>query len=77
MSFYTKPSQARAIVSEQRFLDALNDLLVDASLNQISIDEIANRAQQTHGAFVNRFGSKKQALFVLWERYGQRALVVK
>lgn len=74
---YRKPSQPRSIATEQRFLDALNELLAGKTLNQISIDEIAHHAMLTHSAFLKRFGTKKQALFVLWERYGQRALIVK
>jgi len=66
---YKKPLQPRAIATEQKFLDALNYLLKEKSLGQLSIDEIADRAHQTRGAFLKRFGSKKQALFILWERY--------
>ena len=66
---YKKPLQPRAIATEKRFLDALNDLLKEKSLGQLSIDEIADHAQLTRGAFLKRFGSKKQALFVLWASY--------
>lgn len=70
---YSKPIQARAIATEERFLDALNSLLREKSLGQLSVDEIAEHAHQTRGAFLKRFGSKKQALFILWSRYCQRA----
>jgi AcrR family transcriptional regulator len=70
---YKKPLQPRAIATENRFLDALNELLKDKSLGQLSIDEIAQHAQLTRGAFLKRFGSKKQALFVLWAFYCTRA----
>ena len=70
---YTRPLQARAIDTERRFLDALNMLLENKCLSQISIDEIAETAGLERGAFLKRFGSKKQALFILWERYIERA----
>jgi AcrR family transcriptional regulator len=70
---YTRPLQARAIETERRFLDALNMLLEKKCLSQLSIDEIAKTAGLDRGAFLKRFGSKKQALFILWERYRERA----
>ena len=66
---YKKPQQTRAITSEQRFLDALHELLQEKSFRQLTIDEIAERAIQTRSAFLKRFGSKKQALLILYERY--------
>lgn len=74
---YKKPLQARSIASEERFLDVLDILLKEKSYGQLTIDEIAERAFLTRGAFLKRFGSKKQALFVLWARYGERSMVVK
>jgi AcrR family transcriptional regulator len=70
---YRKPQQPRAIATEQRFLDSLDVLLQNKSLAQLSIDEIAEHAHQTRGAFLKRFGSKKQSLFILWSRYCKRA----
>lgn len=66
---YKKPRQPRAISSERRFLDALEELLHHKSLGQLTIDEIAERAFLTRSAFLKRFGSKKQALLILYERY--------
>jgi AcrR family transcriptional regulator len=71
---YHKPLQPRSIVTEQRFLDALHELLQEKSLGQITVDEIADKAQLTRGAFLKRFGSKKQALLVLYERYCDKVL---
>ncbi len=71
---YHKPLQPRSIVTEQRFLDALHELLKEKSLGQITVDEIADKAQLTRGAFLKRFGSKKQALLVLYERYCDKVL---
>lgn len=66
---YKKPTQPRAIQTEQRFLNALHVCLLDKSFNQLSINEIADQAGLERGAFLKRFGSKKQALLILYERY--------
>lgn len=73
---YQKPIQPRAIATEQRFLDALHHLLKDKSFGQLSIDEIAGHAGLTHSAFLKRFGTKKQALLVLYEKYCDKASAV-
>jgi AcrR family transcriptional regulator len=73
---YKKPLQPRARATEQRFLDALHDLLIEKSLGQLTIDDIADRAQLTRSAFLGRFGTKKQALFVLYERYCAKVFAV-
>lgn len=72
---YISPQQARAKITEQKFLDALQDLLKDKSLNLLTIDEIAEKAKLTRSAFLKRFGSKNQALLVLYERYCSRVIV--
>lgn len=56
-------------MTEQRFLDAFAHLLSEKSFSQITIDEIALAADLHRGAFLARFGSKKQALLLLYERY--------
>lgn len=66
---YQKPKQSRAIETEQRFLDAFNRLLVSKSYGKLTIDDIADQAGLHRGAFLKRFGSKKQALMILWEQY--------
>lgn len=73
---YQKPIQPRAIATEQRFLEALHHLLQEKSFGQLSIDEIAGHAGLTHSAFLKRFGSKKQALWVLYEKYCDKASAV-
>lgn len=73
---YQKPQQFRAQLTEQRFLDALNELLNEKSLGQLTIDEIAQHANLNRGAFIKRFGSKKQALLILYERYCDKVLLV-
>lgn len=73
---YTKPTQQRAIETENRFLNALNECLTERSFEETSIDEVANRAGLHRGAFLKRFGSKRQALLVLFARYCDRASAV-
>lgn len=75
-SMYQKPIQPRAIATEQRFLEALHHLLKDKSFGQLSVDEIAGHAGLTHSAFLKRFGTKKQALLVLYETYCDTASAV-
>lgn len=72
---YTCPQQTRSKVTEQKFLDALQDLLQDKSLNLLTIDEIALKARLTRSAFLKRFGTKHQALLVLYERYCSKVTV--
>lgn len=66
---YTPPKQQRAIETENRFLDAMDELLVTTSYAQLTIERIAVKAGLNKGSFLNRFGNKKQALFVLFKRY--------
>lgn len=76
ITMYQKPIQARAAATEQRFLEALHHLLQHKSFGQLTIDDIAEQAGLTHSAFLKRFGSKKQALLVLYERYCGKATAV-
>lgn len=73
---YQKPCQPRALVTEQRFLDAMNELLKEHSLGQITIDQIAKHANLTRSAFMKRFGTKKQALLILYERYCNKVFAI-
>jgi AcrR family transcriptional regulator len=66
---YKKPTQARAIETEQRFLNALDECLREKSFDATSIVDIAERAGLHRSAFLARFGDKQQALLVLFERY--------
>lgn len=66
---YKKPTQPRAIETQQRFLNALEECLREKSFEATSIVEIAQRAGLHRSAFLNRFGDKQQALIVLFERY--------
>ena len=57
-------------------MSALDTLLVQTSFKNLSIDEIAREAGISKGAFLRRFGSKRQALYVLYERYCEKTTVV-
>ena len=70
---YQKPVQARAIRSQQKFLAALDELLKEKSFEETTIDEIAEVSHQTKSAFLQRFGSKEQALVILFEIYADEA----
>ncbi len=41
-------------------------------MGQLTIDEIAEKTQLIRGAFLKRFGTKKQALLILYERYCEK-----
>lgn len=71
---YKSPLQQRAIATEQKFLEALNDLLRHKSLGQLTIDEIADKAGLTRSAFLKRFGAKHEALLVLYGRYCEKVM---
>lgn len=71
---YKSPLQSRALVTEQRFLDAMRELLQHSSLNLLTIDDIAAKAGLTRSAFLKRFGTKEQALLVLYSRYCVKVL---
>lgn len=69
---YKSPCQTRALTTEHKFLDALNQLLLNKSFSQLTIDEIADQSGLTRSAFLKRFGTKKQALLVLYGRYCEK-----
>lgn len=74
---YKRPLQPRAILTENRLLDALIKLLKVKPLSGLTIEEVAHTANLTKGAFLKRFGSKKQALFLLWDRYIDDSVALK
>jgi AcrR family transcriptional regulator len=74
-AIYIGPKQARSKITEQKFLDALQELLMVKSLSLLTIDEIADQAKLTRSAFLKRFGTKNQALMVLYERYCNKVMV--
>lgn len=72
---YICPKQTRAKITEQKFLDALHELLKEKSLSLLTIDEIAVQAKLTRSAFLKRFGTKNNALLLLYERFCCKVLV--
>ena len=73
---YAEPKQSRSKATEDAFLTALDKLLVQTSFKNLSIEDIANEAGISKGAFLRRFGSKRQALYVLYERYCEKTTLV-
>lgn len=66
---YTPPRQSRAQLTEQRFLQAFDALLLKKSFNNTTIQDIADHAGLDKGAFLKRFGTKKRALLLMFEAY--------
>ena len=66
---YTPPTQARSRNTERRFLAALDELLRVNGYINTTIDDIADRAGLTKAAFLKRFGSKEQAVILLFSKY--------
>jgi AcrR family transcriptional regulator len=66
---YHPPTQDRSRNTERRFLVALDDLLRVYGFANTTIDEVAERAGLTRAAFLRRFGSKEQAVLVLFSKY--------
>ena len=70
---YRQPTQDRALQTERNLLAALDDLLREQSFEETSITEIAKRAGSTKSAFLKRFGTKEQSVFVLFSHYAAEA----
>lgn len=66
---YVKPTQSRALKSQEQYLEAFVALLEQMSFKQITATEIARKAGLERSAFIKRFGNKQGALEILWERY--------
>jgi AcrR family transcriptional regulator len=70
---YKPPIQHRAKVTEEKFLSAFDELMRENGFEQTTVDEIAQRAGLTRASLLARFGSKEQALLILYSRYCDRA----
>lgn len=68
------PKQARSRKSYNRILEATADLLADRPFDEITVDEIVDRAGYTKGAFYHRFESKAVLLRHLVSRLTAGAL---
>ena len=71
---YTAPTQPRSKNTERKFLVALDELLRINGYVNTSIDDVAERAGLTRSAFLKRFGSKEQAVIVLFSKYCNQAM---
>jgi AcrR family transcriptional regulator len=69
MTTKTNAKQARSLDTERRFLISLNELLEDQSFTSTSIQQIADHAGLQKAAFIKRFGTKRDALFALFDVY--------
>lgn len=71
---YRPPTQRRAIESENLFLAAFDTLLKEKGFKETTIEDVCLAVEMTKGAFMTRFGSKEQALLVLYGRYCDEAI---
>lgn len=74
MSTLRAPLQDRARRSLHRMLDATTELLADRPFDEISVDEIVERAGYSKGAFYHRFDSKADLLRHLIRQLTEGAL---
>lgn len=63
------PRQERSRQTHEALLDAAEELGIEKTYEQISIQEIAAQAGFTSGAFYARFKSKRALLWALMDRY--------
>jgi AcrR family transcriptional regulator len=71
---YTKPKQERSRRTEQKSLEAFTTLILKNGFARTTLDDIAISSWQTLAAFIKRFGSKEQALLLLYSRYCDEVL---
>jgi AcrR family transcriptional regulator len=67
--WYRVPQQARSRETLDRFLAAIEELLADQTFDELTIADIAARADRTVGSFYGRFTDKDAALRALHARY--------
>lgn len=65
----TLPVQARAQKTQQALLDALDRLLAEKSITDLTVSEIAREAGVTTGAIYRRFQHKQDLVRVAFERF--------
>lgn len=71
MNTVNRPKQARSRETYERLLDAAQDIMLAKSYESVSIEEIAQHAGLTTGAFYARFKNKATLLIALSERTGR------
>ena len=66
---YIPPTQSRSRTTERKLLVAFDELLRVNGYSTTTIDEVAKLAGLTRASFLKRFGSKEQALILLFSKY--------
>ena len=66
---YTPPATPEEAEDEARLLAALDDLLKSKAFNALTVPDIAKAAGSDKTTFIRRFGSKRNSLNVLFERF--------
>jgi len=67
-----KPKQDRSKDTQEKLLTALESLLEERFFEQITIRDIAQRAEVSSGTIYRRFQNKEALLPILYERYDHR-----
>jgi AcrR family transcriptional regulator len=66
---FKAPLQQRSRETLSRIYVVTNELLLEKDFDQIKMAEISERADVTIGSIYQRFGSKNDLLWVMYERY--------
>lgn len=72
MSLIKEPTQQRSLATQERILDAFEALLNDFFLDDITVRQIATKADITPATIYRRFENKDALLPILYERYEKR-----
>ncbi|GAB5413405.1 MAG: hypothetical protein Cons2KO_10080 [Congregibacter sp.] len=72
MTLIHSPKQARSLDTQEKLLQALEEMLGERSFEQITIRDLAERAGVASGTVYRRFKDKEAMLPVLYERFDQR-----
>lgn len=66
---FSPPKQDRSRLTTDAYLDALESCLNVTGMTRTTIQDVAARAGLGRAAFIQRFGSKRQAVLILYDRY--------
>ena len=72
MPLIKEPTQQRSLETQERILDAFEELLKETFLDDITVRQIAKKASITPATIYRRFENKDALLPVLYGRYEQR-----
>ena len=72
MELVHKPKQIRSKDTQEKLLSALESLLEERFFEQITIRDIAQRAELSSATIYRRFKNKEALLPILYERYDHR-----